>query len=75
MMNLMSKAFPHYYAQLNTGKKVQFKDLRKTFITSVYNFLGNKARLVTKHASVEVMLQHYIDDNIITEKMKGFDVF
>ena len=67
MMDFMSKAFTHYYAQLNTGKKLTFYDLRKTYISHLYASHGKDARIITGHSGDEVMLNHYIDGRVVAD--------
>ena len=75
MKDFISKSFTHYYSQLNTGKKIEFSDLRKTNITYLYAMLGEKARIITKHSGIEVMLKHYIDEKFIKDLTIGFNPF
>ena len=75
MIDLISKAFTHYYNQLDTGKKIEFSDLRKTYISLLYKEFGDKARLITKHSGIEVMFKHYIDEKIIEDLTIDFDPF
>ncbi len=75
MKDFISKSFTHYYSQLNTGKKIEFSDLRKTYISYLYVEFGDKARLITKHSGIEVMLKHYIDEKVIKDLTIGFDPF
>ena len=65
----------HYYSQLNTGKKIEFSDLRKTYISYLYAEFGDKARLITKHSGIEVMLKQDIDEKVIKDLIVGFDPF
>ncbi len=73
--DFISKSFTHYYSQLNTGKKIEFSDLRKTHISYLYAMFGDKARLITKHSGIEVMLKHYIDEKFIKDLTIGFNPF
>ena len=75
MMDLISKAFTHYYGQLGTGRKLQFKSLRKTYISSAYKMYGEKARIITRHSGIDVMQKHYIDSEMLREASDDFDVF
>jgi integrase len=75
MMDLISKAFTHFYNQIGSSKKLVFKNLRKTYVSSAYKHFGEKARILTKHASVEIMQKHYIDREILNEANSDFDVF
>ena len=75
MKVLISKAFTHYYSLLGTGKKIGFYDLRKTYISHLYAEYGEKAKIITKHSGTEVMLNHYIDQQVIAKVAKDFDFF
>ncbi|MBL7921700.1 MAG: hypothetical protein JNJ40_15405 [Bacteroidia bacterium] len=75
IMDLMSKAFTHYFKQLKTNKKLQFSDLRKTYISHLYAKHGEKARIITKHSGEDVMMNHYIDEKVISEVAMDFDLF
>jgi integrase len=75
MMDLISKSFTHYYNQLGTGKKVGLYDLRKTYISHLFATYGEKARIITKHSGMDVMLNHYVDEKVIAEVAKDFDFF
>ncbi len=75
MKDLISKAFTHYFNQLGTGKKVELYDLRKTYISHLYASYGEKARTITKHAGTDVMLDHYVDEQVVAEVAKDFEFF
>jgi integrase len=75
MMDFISKSFSHYYRQLNTGKDLNFYDLRKTYISHLYAAHGEKAKIITRHSGDDVMRKHYIDEKVISEVARDFDVF
>ena len=75
MMDLISKAFTHFFNQIGSSKKLVFKNLRKTYVSSAYKHFGEKARILTKHASVEIIQKHYTDREILNEANSDFDVF
>jgi hypothetical protein len=75
MMNFISKGFSHFYNQLNTGKDLRFYDLRKTYISHLFAKHGNKTRIITKHSGDDVMLNHYIDEKVISDVVLDFDLF
>ncbi len=75
MMTLMSKSFTHYFNQLGTGKKVELYDLRKTYISHLYATYGDKARIITKHSGMDVMLNHYIDQEVVSQVASDFGFF
>ena len=73
--DLISKAFTHYFNQLGTGKKVELYDLRKTYISHLYATYGEKARILTKHSGMDVMFNHYIDQEVIAQVASDFEFF
>jgi integrase len=75
MKDLISKAFTHYFNQLGTGKKVELYDLRKTYISHLYATYGEKARIITKHSGIDVMFNHYIDQEVIAQVASDFEFF
>lgn len=73
---IISGAFTHYYKQLNTGKEVTFRNLRKTFITSALSQFGAASTALTNHKHISVSDKHYHDKQVTREVAKGsFSVF
>jgi integrase len=75
MKDLISKAFTHYFNQLGTGKKVELYDLRKTYISHLFASYGEEARKITRHAGRDVMIDHYVDEQVVAEVAKDFEFF
>jgi hypothetical protein len=72
----MTHAFPHYFKQLDTGRNLSYKSLRKTYISRLSAFMGiDNARLITKHSGTQVMEEHYIDKKVIVHTAKNFKIF
>jgi len=57
LKNQMSKGFSHYYNQLNTGRNLTFKCLRKTYITHLALSIGLNAKVVTRHSGEDVIIK------------------
>ncbi len=74
MADNLSRAFSHYYEQLDTGKSLTFKSLRKAYITALKMYVHNPKE-VTGHTENAVIEKHYIDREQIAISMKHFDVF
>ncbi|MGZ3931004.1 MAG: hypothetical protein ACXVP0_06440 [Bacteroidia bacterium] len=73
---LISKSFTHYYRQLNTGKQVSFKHLRKAFMTSALIEFGSASPALTNHATVNMTNKHYHDKSVTRDQAKeSFSVF
>jgi len=76
MSNILSRGFTHYYDQLNTGRKLTFKCLRKTYITNLEIFIGNgNTKAITGHSDDQVIQRNYIDKKEIAKAARGFSVF
>lgn len=73
---IISRSFSHYYNQLNTGKTITFKNLRKTFMTSALREFGVASTALTNHTTVSMTNKHYYDKEVTREEAKQrFSVF
>lgn len=73
---IISRSFSYYYAQLNTGKVITFKNLRKTFMTSALREFGVASTALTNHTSVSMTNKHYYDQEVTRDEAKqNFSVF
>jgi integrase len=76
MADVLSRGFSHYYNQLNTGKKLTFKCLRKTYITNLEIFMGKgNTKAITGHSDDQVIERNYIDKKEMAKAAQGFNVF
>ena len=73
--NGLSRGFAHFYKQLNTGRDLSFKSIRKAYISSMYVLLGVDAKAVTGHSGQQVLEQHYLDQQVIEKAKQRFEVF
>lgn len=74
MMDLLSRSFSHFIT-LVTDRKIEFKDLRKTYITHLTSTLGSNAKLFTGHASDQVLKNHYLSSAFLAGNLTDFSVF
>ena len=74
MMQIISRGFAHFI-KLATARKVQFKDLRKTYITMMTKALGTSAKMFTGHANDEIIQNHYLSSAYLAGSLSGFKVF
>lgn len=73
---LISKSFSHYYKQLNTGKQISFKHLRKAFMTSALIEFGEASAALTNHTTINMTNKHYHDKGVTRDQAKeSFSVF
>lgn len=76
MSDTLSRGFSHFYSQLNTGRQLTFKCLRKTYITSLEIFMGNgNTKAITGHSDDKVIEKYYVDKREIAKASRGFNVF
>ncbi|MDI1356304.1 MAG: hypothetical protein PSX36_15415 [bacterium] len=73
---IISRSFSHYYALLNTGKAITFRNLRKTFMTSAYKEFGMASTALTNHKNPSMTDKHYYDKEVTRDEAKeNFSVF
>jgi integrase len=77
MSDVLSNGFSHYYNQLNTGRKLTFKSLRKTYITNLQIYFSGSGdtKAITGHSDNQVIERNYIDKKEIAKASRGFSVF
>jgi len=76
MADVLSRGFSHYYDQLNTGKKLTFKSLRKTYITAVDIFMGHgNTKDITGHTNDRVIENNYIDRRMKAKVASKMEIF
>jgi integrase len=74
VMRNISRAFSHFI-KLTTDKPLNFKNLRKTYITMLVMKLGDKAKIFTGHSDDEVLANHYISSAWVAGGLTDFKVF
>lgn len=75
IMENLSKGFSHFYNQLETGRKLQLKSLRKTYLTYLNSALSNDTKSLSSHSTNEVLEKHYIDKRIVNKAVKELNIF
>lgn len=73
VMTFISRSFGHYI-KFATDRKIELKDLRKTYVTNLFMILGDKAQLFTGHSGVEVMKTHYISSAYLAGRLNELDI-
>ncbi len=74
-IDIVSKAFSHYWQQIGFEKKALLKHLRKTYLTSLVQKFGEKATLISSHSGIDVLKKHYINDQQLMQATNDFSVF
>jgi len=76
LSDTLTKGFSHFYAQLETSQPLTFKSLRKRYMTSLRQLLGDNAKYVSGHSSGDGVLdKNYIDRKEIAKLMDNFEIF
>lgn len=74
IMDDLSKGFTHFYKLLNTGKQLQLKSLRKTYLTYLHIALKDDTKLLSSHTTDQVLDKHYIDKRVISKAIHNLKV-
>jgi integrase len=74
LLDEISRGFAHFI-KLVTTRKIEFKDLRKTYITQLSMRLGKNTKLFTGHSDDQVLRDSYIAEEFISANLSDFSVF
>ena len=74
IMNDLSRGFTHFYKRLNTGRQLQMKCLRKTYLTHLNNALKGNAKSLSSHSTNSVLKKHYIDEKVLAEAVAEMSI-
>ncbi len=75
IMDNLSKGFSHFYNLLGTGRTLQLKSLRKTYLTFLNAALGGNTKGLSGHSSDEVLQKHYINESVINKAVSDLDFY
>jgi len=75
MMDNLSKGFSHFYKQLNTGRELQLKSLRKTYLTYLSSAMSGDTKKLSSHTTDDVLQKHYIDNKVVSKAVKELSIF
>jgi integrase len=73
IMFQLSKSFTFYYRQLNSGKNISLKHLRKTYLTHLQIMTG-KAISISGHSNENILYDHYIDGAEIAKSLASSNI-
>ena len=74
LLDEISRGFAHFI-KLVTTRKIEFKDLRKTYITQLSMRLGKNTKLFTGHSDDQVLRDSYIAEEFVSANLSDFSVF
>jgi len=75
MIDVVSKAFTHFWSKTGIKKSIQLKNLRKTYITSLVQHFGDKANIISNHSGMDVLKKHYVNQQQLVAGATDFSVF
>lgn len=78
LMDKISKAFTHYRKAAGITKDVSLDELRKTYLTWMNVAMNKDTKILSSHATSDVLERHYLDPTIISVLEKAaldFSVF
>lgn len=74
LLDKISRGFAHFI-KFVTDRKIEFKDLRKTYITQLSMKLGKNTKIFTGHGDDQVLRDSYIAEEFISANLSDFSVF
>ncbi|KAA1242656.1 hypothetical protein [Aquimarina sp. RZ0] len=75
LVSILSRSFSHFSAQLDTQHHLQFKCLRKTYLSYLNKAMKNDTKSLSSHANQKVLDTHYIDLKIISKAVQDLQIF
>lgn len=75
IMIRLTKGFTFFYKQLDTGRELQFKCLRKTYLTYLDQAMQGDTKSLSSHSSDQVLQKHYIDERVISKAVQQVRIF
>jgi hypothetical protein len=74
LKKLLSSSFTHYWKVTGLQRKVNFKNLRKTYITRITDLIGEKAMFI-KHGSDRTSIKHYLSKKEHISEMRNLTLY
>ncbi len=71
IMLRLTKSFTYYKRAAGITKNITLKNLRKTYVTWVENYMGKDTGKLTSHATGEVIDKFYLDPTILSVVERG----
>jgi integrase len=75
LIELVSRSFTFYWQRTGIKKDVQLKHLRKTYLTALVEHFGDKAPMISDHSGIQVLKDHYVNDQRLVAACKDFSIF
>ncbi|WP_298546225.1 hypothetical protein [uncultured Aquimarina sp.] len=75
LTSILSRSFSHFYALLGNEKQLQFKCLRKTYLTYLNKAMKGSTKSLSSHSNQKVLDTHYIDPKIISKAIREVEIF
>jgi integrase len=75
MADLLSRSFSHFYQQLNTGRQLTFRSIRKAYISAMSVEMGDNARAFWGHTTEETTNRYYKDRTELAKSARNIKMF
>ncbi len=75
MMSILSRSFTHFFKLLDSDRVLNFKCLRKTYLTYLDQAVKEDTKSLSSHADQEVLKKHYIDEKVISTAVTSLEIF
>lgn len=70
-----SKAFSHFWSIAGFDTRKEFKALRKTLETRLWDMLGDKSKALKRHKNLSTTIDFYLGQKQIMEELQGQKLF
>lgn len=74
VQDIISRAFTHFI-KFASKRKIEYKDLRKTYVTHITMALGDKAEIFTGHSDKGVIQRNYLADSFIAGGLHNLKIY
>ncbi|MBI3133624.1 MAG: site-specific integrase [Bacteroidetes bacterium] len=75
LIQLVTKSFSQFWAHTGIDKEISLKSLRKTYITALVENFGENAKIISNHSGIEVIKNHYLNQQQLVQAVTSFSVF
>jgi hypothetical protein len=66
MMDKISKAFTHYRKAAGIVKEISLDELRKTYLTWMNAIMNKDTKILSSHATLDILERHCLDPTILS---------
>jgi len=71
----MSDCFSHFHKKTNPKFPMSLENVRKTYISRMYQYMGLDTNSITQHSSIELIQKHYASKKARVYLAKNFEIW